>query len=309
MASHFILLADDLKDNSTTGWERSVTLRKAAKYFSSKLKLDIKMVYIGDINQERKNLTPFDQKRIQSWQDKLQSTFRGGKSPLPRAEFILKMGSPAEMISELINTPPQPDLVIMGTRKRSTIRKLFLGSVSEEVIRHSQRPVMIFGPSAIGTSFNEGKGGKINLIVFTDLQKHSLRAEKYALYLAKKLNAAVTLCFSVGDQVMNLENSLYSTGYMPNNIGDIITEMQDEAVQTLRKKMKHFQKLGVSATERVLTREAPLSKIIAGEINKNYDLVVMGTHSRSQVLKAFVGSSTRSAILAAKAPVIVVPSL
>lgn len=309
MASHFILLADDLKDNSVTGWERSVTLRKIAKYFSEKLKLNIKLVYVDDLSNETKHLTQFDSKRIATWQKKIQSAFRGAKSALPsKAELAVKIGSPAERISELISTDPRPDLVIMGTRNRSAIRKLFLGSVSEEVVRHSERPIMVCGPNTVGTTFTKSKDKKLNMIVFTDLQRNSVRAEKYAVYLAKKLGANLTLCLSVGDQAMGLRNTLYASGYIPNNLEDTIRYMYEDAADSLLKKVNQFKKLGLVVEGKILSQESPLSKVIAAEIKRNYDLVVMGTHGRSQVMKAFIGSSTRSAILKATIPVIVVPS-
>lgn len=309
MASRFILLADDLRDNSVAGWERSVTLRKTANFFADRLNLNIKMAYIDDLATETKHLTPFDNRRIAAWQKRVHSAFKGAKSSLPaKAEFVIKVGPPAERIIELINSAPEPDLVIMGTRRRSALKKLFLGSVSEEVIRQSRRPVMILGPAALDFSAKERKGHRLNIIIFTDLQNNSLKAEKYGFYLAQKLEADVTLCLSIGDQVMTLRNNFYASGYVPGNIGDTIEYMYEDAALSLQKKANRFKKLGVPTEEKLLMKESPLSKIIAAEIKKGHDLVVMGTHGRSRIKTAFVGSSTRNAILHSPVPVIVVPS-
>ncbi len=49
-------------------------------------------------------------------------------------------GIPSE---EIINNANKNDLIVMGSKGKSTFQKLLIGSVSEQVIHHADGPVMI----------------------------------------------------------------------------------------------------------------------------------------------------------------------
>jgi len=55
---------------------------------------------------------------------------------------IVRHGSPAATIVDLANSG-EHDLVIMGSRGRGSVRSLFLGSVSHQVINGSTVPVLV----------------------------------------------------------------------------------------------------------------------------------------------------------------------
>ncbi|MBM2818582.1 MAG: universal stress protein A-like protein isoform [Nitrosarchaeum sp.] len=57
-------------------------------------------------------------------------------------EFILEIGNPANMITEVVNSKDY-DLVVLGTRGMSPVKELFLGSVSMKVIHHAKCPVLV----------------------------------------------------------------------------------------------------------------------------------------------------------------------
>ncbi len=57
-------------------------------------------------------------------------------------DTVLEVGEPAHEICTLAETV-KPDLIVMGTRGRSEMRSLLLGSVSEKVLRHAPCPVTV----------------------------------------------------------------------------------------------------------------------------------------------------------------------
>jgi universal stress protein A len=59
-----------------------------------------------------------------------------------RPDVLVRMGHPAEEIAEQIRAGGH-DLVVMGTRGRTGVRRLLLGSVAERVIHHSAVPVLV----------------------------------------------------------------------------------------------------------------------------------------------------------------------
>ena len=57
-------------------------------------------------------------------------------------KFMLEIGDPANMITEIVNSKDY-DLVVLGTRGMSVFKELFLGSVSTKVMHHAKCPVMV----------------------------------------------------------------------------------------------------------------------------------------------------------------------
>ncbi len=58
------------------------------------------------------------------------------------ADDAVIVGNPAEMIINYADRI-KVDLIVLGTKGLSGIKKFMLGSVAENVVRHSKRPVMV----------------------------------------------------------------------------------------------------------------------------------------------------------------------
>lgn len=57
-------------------------------------------------------------------------------------QITIMQGDPAKVIIELAKTKSY-DLIIMGTRGRSSFQELLIGSVSQKVMHHASCPVMV----------------------------------------------------------------------------------------------------------------------------------------------------------------------
>ncbi|MDA8203846.1 MAG: universal stress protein [Chloroflexi bacterium] len=64
------------------------------------------------------------------------------------ATYLTWEGQPGEAIVAAAESE-DADLVVVGTHGRSVIGRLFLGSVSEYVVRHSRVPVMVVRPQEV----------------------------------------------------------------------------------------------------------------------------------------------------------------
>lgn len=83
------------------------------------------------------------------------------------------------------------DLIVLGTRGRSGVAKLLLGSVAEEIFRRARCPVLTVGPHSQAKS----DPAEIRKILFaTDLTPQSLAAP-YAISLAQEYQAHLTLLY------------------------------------------------------------------------------------------------------------------
>ncbi len=111
----------------------------------------------------------------------------------------LREGEVWEGLSELIRTR-EIDLLIVGTRGRTGVEKLVLGSKAEEILRQAPCPVLAVGSKVSGRAKLPAIQGRapaeisIRQIVYaTDFSQESLAAAPFATSLAQEFQAKLTL--------------------------------------------------------------------------------------------------------------------
>ena len=89
------------------------------------------------------------------------------------------------------------DLLIIGTRGRTGLGKMLLGSVAEEIFRTVTCPVLTVGPHA---DTSRGANGQIREILYaTDLTSASPAAAAYAVSLAQEFQAHLILLHVIAE--------------------------------------------------------------------------------------------------------------
>jgi nucleotide-binding universal stress UspA family protein len=83
------------------------------------------------------------------------------------------------------------DLVVIGTRGRTGLGKLLLGSVAEEIFRTVSCPVLTVGPHS--GAIHEHGGELREILYATDLSPESRAAAPYAISLAKEFQSRLIL--------------------------------------------------------------------------------------------------------------------
>ena len=308
MPQRSLLVADDIENQSDSGKRRSRAIGHAASFLAQRLKTGIDLLYVEDIKTYPHE---FDSARIRAWhfqhQERLKVLSKQLQAPVFRA---IKSGIPAEQILKAIHSRPSPELVIVGTQGRKGLKRLLVGSVAEEVIRHSRRPVMVVGPLAQEkTWFLAADRGQPRVLVATDLGKNSRAAEQYALSLAKRIGARAVLFHCLGDSYrVIVQDSSMVSGWVPVNLDEILNGIRDAAVQSMERKADFFQKHGVLCEYKIEDKPLLSSCAVYQESARGYSFVVMGTHGRNVLLEAYFGSTARETILNAPIPVITVPS-
>lgn len=111
-------------------------------------------------------------------------------------EVIIEEGSFWPVMEGLIETK-KIDLIVMGTRGRSGIGKLILGSTTEETFRKAPCPVLTVGPH--GTEHLDNEPEFSNVLFATDLHPDSLNVVPYALSIAQEFQARLTLVHVIED--------------------------------------------------------------------------------------------------------------
>ena len=307
MPDRSILVADDIENQTASGKQRSKAIFSIASSLAQRLKSGIDLMFVEDLaTYPAGKLGSF---RFLAWhsrhQERLEEISRQFAVPV---SCSLKSGSPAEQILKVLRSRSSPELVVMGTQGRKGLKRLLIGSVAEEVIRHSKRPVMVIGPMAQELDRDLSGQKQLKILVPTDLGKNSRAAEEYALSLAKRIGARVALYHCLWDSINAIiVNAAYS-GMAPYNLDAIIDESRDDAVKFMKQKAGFFQKHGVPCEYKIEEKALTSQCAVYQETENDYSIVVMGTHGRNAVLNAFFGSTARETILNALVPVIVVHS-
>ena len=303
-----ILVADDIDNQTDAGKRRSGAVRSAASSLAARLHADIELLYVEDIKSHPP--PKFDAPHIRAWHSKHQDGLNEavGQFPIP-VRGILKGGSPPQEILQTLCARTSPELVVMGTQGRKGLKRLLVGSVAEEVIRHAKRPVMVIGPLAQEKDRDFFGRKQPKILVATDLGKNSRPAEHYALSLAKRTGARAVLFHCLGDSYrVVIHDCSAVSGWVPVNLDEILRHIRDDAVIALKRKTRFYQNRGVLCEYRIEEQEKFSSCAIYREAEKGYDLVVMGTHGRNVLVEGFFGSTARETIFHAPIPVITVRS-
>ncbi len=176
-------------------------------------------------------------------------------------ELLVKSGDVWTVLAQLI-AECGIDLVVVGTRGRTGVWKLLLGSVAETIFRQASCPVLTVGP---GISQQDPEIGPQRILVPTGFAPQSLYAVGYALRLARELHSSLALLHVVTDPGMQDQEQVRSAR---------LARLQDlvGAKEQLTSPPEFFVEFG-SAPEKILET--------ASRWNPN--LIVLGIHHSAAV--------------------------
>jgi nucleotide-binding universal stress UspA family protein len=191
------------------------------------------------------------------------------------------------------------DLIIMGTRERSGVAKVLLGSVTERVLREAPCPVMTIPAAA--TTPASGKGKPIGAILCpSDFSRSCRKALKLAMSVREQTDARLIL-------VHVLQWPAFSGGTLPlpvvAEINADADEWRREALATLEEGLLEDARSGRRHTAMVVPGR-PSQTILRIAQEEHAGLIVMGVQSRGTIDRLLFGSTTREVIQAAHCPVL-----
>ena len=138
-----------------------------------------------------------------------------------------------------------------------------------------------------------------HILMPTDGSKCSEEAIKQGLAFAKELDAQVTFLYAVEDPAYDIARAApYRKPFH-----DYLTQ---EAEASLNKAKRLADELGVAATTRLVDHQQPARAI--HEAEKDYDLIVMGTHGRRGFNRFAFGSVAEGVLRRSEKPCLVIHS-
>lgn len=113
-----------------------------------------------------------------------------------RTQACVEEGGVLDCLAEAIEKN-KTDLVVIGTRGRTGLGKLLMGSVAEEIFRTVSCPVLTVGPHSDPSRAPDGQFREI--LYATDLSPESQGAAAYALSLAQEFQSRLVLVHVIPD--------------------------------------------------------------------------------------------------------------
>lgn len=206
-------------------------------------------------------------------------------------------GSAWHEITELARTD-KFDLIVIGTHGHTALKHLWLGSTTENVVRHAPCPVLTVRDQPIPIfmpGINPIRARRI--LIPTDFSELSLRAVETAVALAKRFHAEV-------DLVHVLEPPPYPEfGYAHIPMKENgLREAADAHFKKLLERVPGLEHM-VKYTP-VRTGNAPY-EIVQTAQQLNSDMIVIGTHGRTGLKRLALGSTAEKVVRHAHCPVLV----
>lgn len=103
------------------------------------------------------------------------------------------------------------DLVVAGTHGRTGLRKVLLGSVTEEICRAVTCPILTVGPGSAQDGPAQGKTPFERILFPTNLSDLSKKTVPYIAMLAEQFGAKVTLLHVLAEDDRSVKESVLAT--------------------------------------------------------------------------------------------------
>ncbi len=185
------------------------------------------------------------------------------------------------------------DMIIMGRRGRTGLKRVLMGSVTARVIGHSPCNVLVV-PQAARITCKK-------ILVATDGSKYSLAAASEAVGIAKRCGAVLVVVSVVPSESASPFDIVRSDMQR-----DLIARKElDEAEKNISELSKLAEREGIKA-ECLVVGGRPSEAIVDEAEKGNIDLIVVGSHGRTGMERLLMGSVTERVVGRADCAVLVV---
>jgi nucleotide-binding universal stress UspA family protein len=189
----------------------------------------------------------------------------------------------------------QPDLIVMGSHRRQLLRDIFVGTTIERVIRRGTFPVLMVS--------NEAQRIYERIVAPIDMSDASAHALRVALSTGLISDKGATLLHAF---VALGKGKMFVAGSDQAGIDSYVESERRRAVDELATFLVANNLQHARWSLRVEEGE-PMEVISRAVSEMHPDLLVMGTHGRSALLKTLIGSVTDAALRSLDVDILAVP--
>jgi nucleotide-binding universal stress UspA family protein len=192
------------------------------------------------------------------------------------------------------------DMLVMGTHGRSGFQRVFLGSVTEKVIRKVQCPTLVVPPRAHDIA-PDAPVQFHRILCPTDFLASSLKAFEYAIGMAEESDAQLTL--------LHVVEMLAAMGQEPFLADDQYARLRGATIADARRRLSALipeDPRAYCTIDAVVVEGRAYKQILCHAKERQSDLIVMGVHGRGAIDLFLFGSTTHHILRASTCPVLVV---
>ncbi|OQW32848.1 MAG: hypothetical protein A4E19_05705 [Nitrospira sp. SG-bin1] len=197
----------------------------------------------------------------------------------------------------------ETDLIVVGTRGKTGLEHILLGSTAERIIRLAPCPVLTVPmgkPRADGGSNIEKPEPALErMLVPIDFSDCSVDAVEYGALIARRSNASLTLLHV-------LEPVSYGLDFTLAHMAE-----RESGKTAIRKRLSDFVSalgsVGLVA-DSLMAGGLPADSILDAARTRSVGMIVMGTHGRRGVSHLLFGSVAESVLRRSSCPVLTVRS-
>ena len=193
------------------------------------------------------------------------------------------------------------DLIVMATHGRGPVSRFWLGSVADQCVRHSHRPVLLLRPPEDGSLGKEGGWSVRRVVIPVDGSQLAETALDAGLDIADYFGAPIDLLRVVGRVELPATPFLPEAVAMSSEMFEAERVAAEEYVEQLSEKLRSS---GTESSKRVVIADRVAHAILE---HAGSDLIVIATHARLGVNRAVLGSVADQVVRGATGPVLVVP--
>lgn len=204
-------------------------------------------------------------------------------------EIILAQGTLLPVVEKII-AEKKIDLIVVGTHGRKGFSKMMLGSIAEEIYRKADCPVLTIGPESPANPKREMRPRRI--LLATDLRDQAHRACNYAIAMARRHQAELTILHAIEDEVSDFGRAEQQRLGALARMDGLIPKEAPLAVEP-----QMFVVRGDAAEE-----------ILRIAYGRDADLIVIGLHGGKRLAGHLPGTVAYRVVCSAPCPVLTVPA-
>jgi nucleotide-binding universal stress UspA family protein len=188
-----------------------------------------------------------------------------------------------------------PELIVMGQHRKQGLLDMFVGTTIERVVRGGRHPVLMVN--------NEAQRSYERVVVPVDMSEVSANAIRVALSTGLMREDAATILHAFAPLG---KSRMISAGAHPATINEYLRSENEMALAELTEFLVSSD-LG-SRRWSLRAEEGSPMQVISGAVSQTRpDLLVMGTHNRTGLSRALIGSVTEEALRSLKVDILAVP--
>ncbi len=194
------------------------------------------------------------------------------------------------------------DLIVMGTRGRSYVQRLLLGSVTERLLRKLHIPILTVSHLDPEREIHVPGPVPLQRILYaTDLAEGSEDGLAFSIRLARGLDAKLLVAHVV-QQADSAFHGMDTAAFMPE-YGDEIRAQAEERLSRVVALMSD----GSVPTSTLLTDGVPYETIDRLAVQYKADLIVINLQNKGRLERVVLGTTAERVIRTATVPVLSLP--